>query len=407
MRTDLLLFYFLIIICSCKSDHEKLIGHWHIYDSRDGIYDLSSYTALDIFDNTIVHYNSWGADTLNTPTAPFQYDTLYFRSHNGNGSRYSLQNDSLRLEGGYWLDAIAVRFDNCSFTEDRFGDLLVKINLPYSQTYETIKSHPFDSHIAIGWPQESACWLPKGHTVIQTNDVIIGPQGIELFMLAELDKQFEIDQPKVKIYLNMDSLTLMSTVDSVRYEIHKAYPNQIYYSVMGDSTRGMQYGLADLDLSCDLYDQALLKEYINQPSTYFDSTNWNYNLLIEIHKDKNINARQFRSYLDFITYFQNRERLTKGESETDWESLLESTGEQDAFSVTLVYENDNTLQDYISIASKIRATYNRFLEQKSMSMFGKGLTSLNPSEKSDIHKHYPYQVEELSDFELTALNFSQ
>ncbi|MGI9543411.1 MAG: ExbD/TolR family protein [Cyclobacteriaceae bacterium] len=110
----------------------------------------------------------------------------------------------------------------------RETEFLVQQQLPQATQLSKLEKKSLVSYIYIGKPKNVAVYgdEPK----IQTNDVLIGPEGIVNFVNAEKDKLDEVERDAITISLKIDKEAKMGIISDVQQELREANARKIMYA---------------------------------------------------------------------------------------------------------------------------------------------------------------------------------
>lgn len=110
----------------------------------------------------------------------------------------------------------------------RETEFLVRQQLPQATQLSKLEKKSLVSYIYIGKPKNESLYgdEPK----IQTNDVLIGPEGIVNFVNAEKDKLDEVERDAITISLKIDKEAKMGIISDVQQELREANARKIMYA---------------------------------------------------------------------------------------------------------------------------------------------------------------------------------
>ena len=110
----------------------------------------------------------------------------------------------------------------------RETEFLVQQQLPQATQLSKLEKKSLVSYIYIGKPKNVAIYgdEPK----IQTNDVLIGPEGIVRFINEEKDKLDEVERDAITISLKIDKEAKMGIISDVQQELREANARKIMYA---------------------------------------------------------------------------------------------------------------------------------------------------------------------------------
>ncbi|MEQ9442317.1 MAG: biopolymer transporter ExbD [Cyclobacteriaceae bacterium] len=110
----------------------------------------------------------------------------------------------------------------------RETDILVEQNLPRAEQLRKMQKKSLVSYIYIGKPKDTNKY--GGEPRIQTNDVLITPEGVVQFVEAERSKLSEAERDQITMAMKVDDDAKMGIVSDVQSELREANALKVLYN---------------------------------------------------------------------------------------------------------------------------------------------------------------------------------
>nr|WKN38028.1 biopolymer transporter ExbD [Tunicatimonas sp. TK19036] len=110
----------------------------------------------------------------------------------------------------------------------RETDILVEQNLPRAEQLRKMQKKSLVSYIYIGKPRDTDKYGSEPR--IQTNDVLIAPEGIVQFIEAERSKLSEAERNQITMAMKVDDDAKMGIVSDVQTELREANALKVLYN---------------------------------------------------------------------------------------------------------------------------------------------------------------------------------
>lgn len=110
----------------------------------------------------------------------------------------------------------------------RDQELLVKNSLPNATQLTKLEKKSLVSYIFVGKPKDTEKY--GGEPRIQLNDVLVVPEEIPQWVIAEKDKLSEAERDKITVSLKVDRDAKMGIVSDVRQQLREANALKVNYS---------------------------------------------------------------------------------------------------------------------------------------------------------------------------------
>ncbi len=115
----------------------------------------------------------------------------------------------------------------------RETDLLVKQKLPLAEQLKKMEKKSLVSYIYIGQPKQTDRYGTEPR--IQTNDVLVTPEGIVQFVNQEKDKLNEAERDQITMAMKVDKEAKMGIVSDVQQQLREANALKVLYSAVADA----------------------------------------------------------------------------------------------------------------------------------------------------------------------------
>ncbi|MFY0608303.1 MAG: hypothetical protein JXR10_16415 [Cyclobacteriaceae bacterium] len=199
------LFGLTLLLFSCRTESDKLIGHWHSVHQEDG-----HYWTLDVTDSSTT-VNKYDIETSEPETIRFDKngdELIVFMWEEYRN--FNVTNDTLVIAEHYRF----VRVDEEYHMNDIFLGSLVKINLPKSTKIsrpDLLEGKQWE-YILVGSDKNEN---PSELSKIQTNNVFSSLTGLPIFAQIQSDK-WSSKNPNYWLVIHADSLTSELLINSIR-----------------------------------------------------------------------------------------------------------------------------------------------------------------------------------------------
>lgn len=110
----------------------------------------------------------------------------------------------------------------------RETDILVEQNLPRAEQLRKMQKKSLVSYIYIGKPKDTNKYGNEPR--IQTNDVLITPEGVVQFVEAERSKLSEAERDQITMSMKVDDDARMGIVSDVQLELREANALKLLYN---------------------------------------------------------------------------------------------------------------------------------------------------------------------------------
>jgi hypothetical protein len=204
-----LLLLFIYPFMNCYAQKDELIGHWHSVPQYGPF-----YKTLDITDST-THVNKYALDAREPATNRFiangeELIVFNWQSY----SDFEVRNDTLILN-----EAIKfVRITESHHLSDRYLHTEAQLKLPKAIGLPEVQlpAPGLISNLFIGPPKrplKTGETLNADSTIFQTWDLLVGPEGLDRFVIVEREKLSDSYDPVLIIHA--DSSTSQKTIEQV------------------------------------------------------------------------------------------------------------------------------------------------------------------------------------------------
>lgn len=109
----------------------------------------------------------------------------------------------------------------------RETELKVEQRIPRAEQLVKLEKKKLVSYIYVGKPKDPAMGV---ESLIQTNDVFIGIEGIVQWVNTEKDQLDEVERDQITISMKVDKETKMGIIVDIQTELREANARKIIYS---------------------------------------------------------------------------------------------------------------------------------------------------------------------------------